>query len=57
MSSICSYILRAVERDNKSIFVSPVRIIELSQVLLIEDGTASIFSIHWIFFAFSELGW
>lgn len=51
MSSVCSYISRPVKLENKSILISPVRIIELSQVLLIKDKSASFFSIYSIFLA------
>ena len=51
------YISRAVELDIKSILVSHVRIIELSQVLLSKIELCPFFKIHVVFLAFPELGW
>ena len=55
MCSICPYISLFVELDSRSMLLSPVRIMVLSQVILIDDKTASIFSIHSIFLAVWEL--
>ena len=52
MCSICLYISRVVELDNRSMLVSPVRIMVLSQVLLIEDKTESIFPIKLFYLSF-----
>ena len=53
--AFCSYISRVVELGNRSMLISPVRNMELPQIFLVEDKTASILTIHSIFLAFWEL--